>query len=1162
MQQKKVFTGGLNQDTTDELLPENQDRYRLNVRVLSSDNSTIGAIETVNGNTLIPNVNLPTGTNTVFGSKEYLIWKKVYFFVYNSLGSHCIFEYTTDTNTIAIVLKEGVAATQVSGLNFNSSYLINSINFIELDADNHLMYWTDNYNPPRKLNIEKAKYFSTGNHTLGYKTPFDINWIARIKMPPQQPICAWSNDATRVVNFLFNKNFQFKAQYVYDDREVSAFSSISNYEFPEVTYVANNADDIYTQDNLISVTIDTGSSIVTKIRIAAKEVNETDFVQIAEINKSELGLSDNSNFTYAFYNDGAYVPIEINESIKLYDNVPKLCATHDLIAGNRIADGNVTEGYNPVDIDFQLNLGFQSVDNSGPNPGPITTASYLKSGGRYVYGIVYYDEFNRSGVTNIQRGDYNVLNNAGIYGTTLRIPFFTETGYLPIAPALTAQMNSAPLVTWDVFNPPPSWAKKYRIVRSQNTAYKKYIQFVLKTIEYYDANGVVINPTVFTPYGFRFSVRNITDEYKHFYPLSRLTYDYTVGDRVRFIARPPYTDVPVGYGGAAGWDFGGSTSSTYGSLPDLVNLPFNDYEISGWDSTNRIVSVTIKESAPLALADVYYPGTLYEIYTPGLVVEDDLNITYEFGETYDITTDSFGNLVHAGDAGGSNQIIVASASNTLVPPTIVNDPMVVPSGHGIIAGDKVKVVQSTGSFYADVISAAATTINVTASSSITGIINSGVIASTVYKSANGTFFTGDSFRPYQDMVYTILATSISGIGAGTYFHWYSHVENMDINNFFNSEQWDYRRPNRVDPDFKEVNRKATIVYSESFIPETNINGLSSVYDTNFESYNDKFGQISKLYTENQGVIMFQELKIANIPVQQVIYNDLQGGTTVGASPSILSPQPIYYAGEYGIGKNPESFAVYGNAKYGIDVKRGVVWRLSVDGLTPISDTAFMHNYFTDKSYQILRVSTPVKIFGGFDVKFNEYIIAFDAYTYYNGAASIAVGAETIAFNERANAWSTFYSYNPETICSNGTDIVTFKAGNIYTHNTNVLQGNFYNSIGYAQFWSVLNANPSNVKVFEALSEETLDAWEVYSITNADGQSSSLEITDFQEIENLQYAPLWKDANTPNLTAGTALFEGDPMRSTTFLCKFRRTTTAYNKIFAVNFKYIISNLHNR
>ncbi len=1159
-QQKQTFVDGINSDTVDELMPQGMDRYRLNVRVLSSENGTVGAIETVNGNTLVTNVNLPAGTNTVIGSKEDIIRRRIYYFVHNSNGNHSIFEYDILANTIAIVLQEGVGATKVDGLNFSTSYLITSINFIELDADNHLMYWTDGYNAPRKLNIEKAKYFSAGNHTLGYKTPFDITWINRIKIPPDRPSYSWSNNASIVYNSLLNKNFQFKLQYVYDDGEVSAWSKFSIYRYPEVTYYNNNCNDDYTQDNQIDIDFNSGSSIVKKIRIAAKETNQTDFFLIDEIDKEEFGYSDNTQYTYTFINDGVYLPIEVNESIKLYDNVPQISQTHDIIAGNRLVDGNITEGYDNTPVDFVLSLDFQSVDNSTPNPKDITDASYLKSGGEYTYGIVYYDFANRSGTANLNKGLYTDLLPNGKYGSTLKIPFLTETAYT------LKQLNSAPEVRYDIYNEAPSWATHYQFVRTKNKAVRKYYQMAAQWVAYY-AGGAIVDPRVTVATSMAVNIGNILDggAYKVGYPHSKLTYDFTEGDRIRFIANPPYVSVaypapvppvapPPVYGLSYILPSGGGSSSTYGALPDSVNLPYLDYEIIGYDSTTEAISIKLPTGAVIPNSELILPGCIYEIYTPEKTVDEENQIMYEINEMQEVAEDANGRFIHYGQA--NQQVIVDSTSGSYAAFILTLN---VPIGHGLVNGNRVKVVESSTSYgYGTITATTPTTITI----NTTGVWTGGAIvgASTVYKSAFGIFQSGDSFRPYQDMPYSIDITSNSGYPETTILSVYSHVENMNVNNFFDSEQWDYQRPNKYDPNNKRINRKSTVVYSESFIPETNINGLSSVFDTNFETYQDKFGGIYKLYAENQTLLMFQELKIAQIPVQQVIYNDLQGGNTVGASPTILSPQPIYYAGEYGIGKNPESFAVYGTAKYGIDLYRGVVWRLSIDGLTPISDTGFMHNYFTDKCAAIvLNATNKVNVFGGYDTKFSEYIISFSAYTDKN---SNRIDGETIAFNEQANKWSTFYSYVPETISTSGINIVTFKNGNLYKHNTNSLQANFYGVQGVADIWSIVNIEPSKVKILEAISEETNDAWAVTSITTPNGQLSNLVVADFEEKENNQYAFVWRDQNTPNLVAGTALFEGDPMRDRTFLCKFRYTPTTYNKLYALNFYVIPSERSNK
>ena len=57
-------------------------------------------------------------------------------------------------------------------------------------------------------------------------------------------------------------------------------------------------------------------------------------------------------------------------------------------------------------------------------------------------------------------------------------------------------------------------------------------------------------------------------------------------------------------------------------------------------------------------------------------------------------------------------------------------------------------------------------------------------------------------------------------------------------------------------------------------------------------------------------------------------------------------QTIPFTGEYGISKNPESFAYESYRSYFTDKVRGAVLRLSMDGLTPISEQG-MKDYFRD-----------------------------------------------------------------------------------------------------------------------------------------------------------------------------------------------------------------------
>ena len=109
-------------------------------------------------------------------------------------------------------------------------------------------------------------------------------------------------------------------------------------------------------------------------------------------------------------------------------------------------------------------------------------------------------------------------------------------------------------------------------------------------------------------------------------------------------------------------------------------------------------------------------------------------------------------------------------------------------------------------------------------------------------------------------------------------------------------------------------------------------------------YNIEFGSIQKMHGKTGFVTLFQENKISKVIFNKSIINSADGGTSIGLSKDILSEQEAY-SGNYGICTNPESHANVGFRDYFIDIKRGVAVRLSVDGLTKISDYNTVKNLF-------------------------------------------------------------------------------------------------------------------------------------------------------------------------------------------------------------------------
>ena len=65
-------------------------------------------------------------------------------------------------------------------------------------------------------------------------------------------------------------------------------------------------------------------------------------------------------------------------------------------------------------------------------------------------------------------------------------------------------------------------------------------------------------------------------------------------------------------------------------------------------------------------------------------------------------------------------------------------------------------------------------------------------------------------------------------------------------------------------NIKTVKRKSTIRFSNNYIPDTNINGLSQFDDFDFEEYNQDYGNIERMYSENKDLIVFQKKVPFNI----------------------------------------------------------------------------------------------------------------------------------------------------------------------------------------------------------------------------------------------------------------------------------------------------------
>ena len=106
-----------------------------------------------------------------------------------------------------------------------------------------------------------------------------------------------------------------------------------------------------------------------------------------------------------------------------------------------------------------------------------------------------------------------------------------------------------------------------------------------------------------------------------------------------------------------------------------------------------------------------------------------------------------------------------------------------------------------------------------------------------------------------------------------------------------------------------------------------------------------YGSIQKLYARDKDLVTLCEDKIIRIYVDKDILFNADGNSQLLATNRVLgTAEP--FRGNFGISTNPESFAAESFRAYFTDKQRGAVLRLSMDGLTPISNIG-MSDFFRD-----------------------------------------------------------------------------------------------------------------------------------------------------------------------------------------------------------------------
>lgn len=355
MTQKTILpvNGVMNQDSAPAYVKEGEVYERRNARVVTIDGKS-GHNTSLKGTM---SVNSYIGHKALC-SVEDIKRSRLLLFLKDTVSNN---------DKIIAVSKDNTTTTLYSStvFNFNVNYPI------EADIISDWLVWTDNYNPPRKLNISDVL------------TSIDENNIQLAVRPPYEaPIVQFGSDTSRKTNLIIGKSFQFALQYVYSDYTYSTLSPYSKIAVSSSIFAADTQT--YVDDNTanyVGISYNLGSDEVSTVKIYAREGNSGNWFLIEEYDKN--GETAYSYGSFSFYNDKARQQITNSEALAFYSDVP-LKAQSILTVKNRVGLAGVTKGYDKTGVSVTYGIEYGDVDVE-PSSIDIPIGDIIYSNDFYIY---------------------------------------------------------------------------------------------------------------------------------------------------------------------------------------------------------------------------------------------------------------------------------------------------------------------------------------------------------------------------------------------------------------------------------------------------------------------------------------------------------------------------------------------------------------------------------------------------------------------------------------------------------------------------------------------------------------------------------------------------------------------------------------------------------
>ena len=1173
LRDKKLFTGGINQDDSLHLLDDAQYLRLMNGRVGVTQYGKNYRVEGVPGTTSITqSVYPPYGTNICIGSCVDIEGQRLLWFVYNTFSDHGIYAFDFATSTTYAVLYD----SQVEGgLNFDKNHRIDK----NCKVNQGLLYWTDNYNEPKKINIDsgiKLNYPAYVTDARAYTSLTDSYEIMLIRRPPvYAPSIEKLYNNTFINNFIANRSWQFAWQYIYFDGEESVLGEYSVASM--LNLVELGVQELY---NYIACKLSLLEKIPQTARII-RLVAKNEITNSVNVIKTFDKLIDEQPFiahnngttqlSFDYYGDvtGATIPSSI--SAKPFDSVPLLSTTIES-ATNRMFLANNLSGYDtPTTSSLSVS---QTTAIAGANK------RFFKSESSYQLGLAFYDKARRkcgviteanditttppkvftpnndnlSVIPLIQNYDFAVNNNFEF--EIVQLGNFTSDGS---SPGNGRAFTATAAFTADMY---------VNIIGNVTALTPGFTVFRIRILKNYStviAEQFIDTASMGLPYYFN-STLTLND------------YDILLGDvfQVQFISAgiceleclggSPFTiaSSSTASNNVLTLDWTLSNANKLAEIPDWAyyysilrtgNLRTR-YFIDSYSNTNLYASKAPEVVSP-NFATYTYSAVWDAATTTAIAI--DTTVLLQSGLGYNYTEGDVCVLIDTNDARYELPIIGQDGTYILLKsaylvPDLTNIPFIYEIYTPYIKGEN-EPFYEVGNIYP--------------------ITNAGTV-NREYSVLSGSLI-GDVFvfqRQYNNSIYY-------------------YVEAMSPNDLF-YKNWftDQGFPNFVILLGQNRNEHE-IRYSNVFAAGTQSNGLSTFEALNFKTVPLGTGSIQKLQlaskTTEQGVIM---LSIGSFQTASCYLGEVQ---LVGSSANSSLVQDVAVIGTVNVLKGmfgttaPETVVEYLGVIFWYDLNNGTIVQYSSNGLFPVSSykqEKLFKNYakgylaasegnldningfhhiptYVDPYHKELGVTLPGLIY-------ENYADTLPSYSSVPSYASSIINrfdmsdglAKTVTFNIQENKWISDYQFIAEQYDYFDNRMFGWKNGALYEFNSNSSLWNTWFGQQYpVRICWVLNKPLSGLKDMAEIVIEGSQApnFTVIYTTLPNTQITDLTSSDFTNQEGILYARILRDRLSPN-TTGTAdqkLNTGDVVLSQ--IPQIMTEFQSYESIIYVNFVDVGFNL---